>query len=1246
MKSRRLNLLVSLVLAFCIVLGIVPSTVSAANPENQFEDVKETDWYYDGVKYVYENELMYGTGKTTFSPNDETTRGMIITILWRLEGSPEATGTSFDDVDSNAYYAQAVLWATENGIISGYGNNQFGPDDSITREQMATILYRYAGYKGYDITAATNLSNFEDNDSISSYATQAMAWAYTKGLIVGTSGTTLSPQGYATRAQVAVIMMRFSKYIPVIVTYNVVFNLNYDGAGVYQTIEVENGATITKPQNPSRRGYNFNGWYTKASGGTKFEFDTAIKEDITLYARWAAESSGKTPSTKPTPDPNEDEDNNYTRGEWIQILCEKLDINLKADPADIDYYFADTQNNQYGVAIETAQAYGILPVPDIEDLEQDIPYFYPDEIATREFAAYTAVRAMGFDGSHSEDTSHWIDWDEITYQNEAAIAVAFEFLLLENNYFKSDDPLKSADIRSIKAAIDALNESIIVTPENAHDDSELAPGVLKDELSDITEYTITEATPGNYTVTLPRNNATAAITTGDVIILSPNDIYVTGAVFKVVEADTSEDNVILDCIIPGIEEVFAYINFAGKGTAIVSGIVPAENVSCEYDPNGSVDEDEVEETRTQRLNIDIGGSTKVPGTLKFKVAEKEFSENLKASGTVEIEIPDVTCILDAHFGLFNTNINEFTISIQEKIKLKGELALTLAESGYELTNSLGNTRWEKGRIELGRLPIAITAGLSFDIVFFYNVEAKGTASITYTIVSTQGYQYKKGIGRSLFDFDDSLDFLELKGSAKAGVGISGVLCAFNLMDLVGYAVEFGLGINASFTPHVVATETLYCGDATLYAYAESGLDKETAIGLFLDKVCHYTLEFEHLKNDEKNPLKLKFHVENGLIVEECTFGLGGISGYVATLDENTPIANARIKIYSGGSLGDNLVRTLYTNSQGKYSLDNLHDGEYRVLVSATGYFTYDVIVKVEKYSTTYVETLLMVDRDGSGEASLVEGRIVDALTGNGLSDTSYVLRSGWNNFRGNSIASGEFTSDSYSLSLAIGNYTLQVGKSGYITNYINIAVSANTCTNANVSLSPENTGIEGDTIRIVLTWGEHPYDLDSHLFGTASDNSSQLFHTYYGDKDYYYNSELIANLDLDDVTSYGPETTTIYSINPEGLYSFYVHDYTNKDSETSIEMSLSGAIVKIYIDNVIRYTFNVPVNTNGTVWHVFDYNALTNTIIPVNTFAYGPVEAQDNYPQESDMFTSAVDYPKAVITEAEAVEIIESSEKE
>ncbi len=103
MKSRRLNLLVSLVLAFCIVLGIVPSTVSAANPENQFEDVKETDWYYDGVKYVYENELMYGTGKTTFSPNGETTRGMIITILWRLEGSPEATGTSFDDVDSNAY---------------------------------------------------------------------------------------------------------------------------------------------------------------------------------------------------------------------------------------------------------------------------------------------------------------------------------------------------------------------------------------------------------------------------------------------------------------------------------------------------------------------------------------------------------------------------------------------------------------------------------------------------------------------------------------------------------------------------------------------------------------------------------------------------------------------------------------------------------------------------------------------------------------------------------------------------------------------------------------------------------------------------------------------------------------------------------------------------------------------------------------------------------------------------------------
>lgn len=184
---------------------------------NPFVDVPGDAWYYDAVKYVNENGLMAGTSANTFAPDLTTTRGMIVTILYRLEGSPdiedEIWGYPFKDVDADAWYATAVYWARMNGIVAGYSDELFGPDDTITREQMATILYRYAQYKGYDTTAKADLSKYADAAQVGSWATDAIRWANAEGLVSGTSGTTLSPKGSATRSQVAVILMRFCQNI-------------------------------------------------------------------------------------------------------------------------------------------------------------------------------------------------------------------------------------------------------------------------------------------------------------------------------------------------------------------------------------------------------------------------------------------------------------------------------------------------------------------------------------------------------------------------------------------------------------------------------------------------------------------------------------------------------------------------------------------------------------------------------------------------------------------------------------------------------------------------------------------------------------------------------------------------------------------------------------------------------------------------------------------------------------------------
>lgn len=173
-----------------------------------FADVRESDWYRSAVAYVYEQGLMNGITADRFGPDEPTTRGMIVTIFHRLEGSPEAPAPAFPDVREDFYYAQPIAWAEANGIVTGYEDGTFGPEDNITREQLAAILYRFARYKGWDTGAGVSLERFPDAGRISPYAVQPIAWAVGEGLISGMANGTMSPGGTATRAEAATILMR------------------------------------------------------------------------------------------------------------------------------------------------------------------------------------------------------------------------------------------------------------------------------------------------------------------------------------------------------------------------------------------------------------------------------------------------------------------------------------------------------------------------------------------------------------------------------------------------------------------------------------------------------------------------------------------------------------------------------------------------------------------------------------------------------------------------------------------------------------------------------------------------------------------------------------------------------------------------------------------------------------------------------------------------------------------------------
>lgn len=199
--------------ASAVKVGVSYVKATETPSGTKFNDVSANDWFASAVDYVTGKGMMNGTADNTFSPKAHTTRGMVVTMLYRLENQPSTSAASFTDVASGAYYANAVAWANANGIVSGYGSGKFGPNDKVTREQLAAILYRYAQYKKYDVSGAKSLDGYTDAQSVSSYAVPALQWANAAGIVTGKSGSKLDPKGNATRAEVAAMLMRFCENV-------------------------------------------------------------------------------------------------------------------------------------------------------------------------------------------------------------------------------------------------------------------------------------------------------------------------------------------------------------------------------------------------------------------------------------------------------------------------------------------------------------------------------------------------------------------------------------------------------------------------------------------------------------------------------------------------------------------------------------------------------------------------------------------------------------------------------------------------------------------------------------------------------------------------------------------------------------------------------------------------------------------------------------------------------------------------
>ena len=301
---------------------------------------------------------------------------------------------------------------------------------------------------------------------------------------------------------------------------------------------------------------------------------------------------------------------------------------------------------------------------------------------------------------------------------------------------------------------------------------------------------------------------------------------------------------------------------------------------------------------------------------------------------------------------------------------------------------------------------------------------------------------------------------------------------------------------------------------------------------------------------------------------------GVLSGKVCKAsDRVTPLEDATAKIT--GSDGRSVF--YHTGPDGKYSV-SLPEGDYTVTISAEGYIDFQAFVKVTADNTVYTETFLMIE-GGEEESGTASGTITDALTGNGIGDVVLNAREGWNNTaEGDVIATASTDSDgNYSMTLPLGNYTLEASKAGYITDKVNVIVQPGETGSQNGTMTPI---VLGDSFRIVLTWGENPRDLDSHVAGILSNGNP--FEVYYGHKRQYDGENEVCNLDVDDTSGYGPETVTLNITGSEPYY-YYVHKYAGYGT-----VGTSEAQVKVYQGEQLAAQFNVPTDQgDGRYWNVF-----------------------------------------------------------
>lgn len=844
-----------------------------------------------------------------------------------------------------------------------------------------------------------------------------------------------------------------------------------------------------------------------------------------------------------------------SRAEWITELLEAMgysDFTVNYDEESLPF----TDISSHSAKDIILLAYGNAILPETTDSE-----FSPNIPATREFVAYTTVHALGFQTIQDLVCD---DADELLYKEEAETAVAMDLIRLsENKFFPKREFTRSEaefTLKGVKKILDSEN-----VDESYDNEINYKENVII--ISENIDYEVRDSTVG-----FSDASAVEKLEVGSIFVLPDQTPY------KVTSVTKEGERVVVSTQEPEIEKTLDAINVQGPATVDMSNFIPAEGVSFEKNNMES------------RGNLtDITGSVGGPGSLSFSV-EKKIDDIGEFAVSLSVDLPKILYKADVDIGLSGIDVNNVFIKFPIKVEADGSFVHGKADGNLNKTFPPVD-----GLFELGKIPVVGIPGVTVYVELSAEYSITGEVHIISSLDGATGVQVLNNRLRMIKDLNMDLELPALVATVKLGAKVSSLLEICRTWDLIEFSLSTGGALSGTY---IDRNDSLWCLDGGVYVYGEFSALEDCMIGDWLN--IEYSFEFWTY---ETSPIKLKGHMENFHVVDDCTYNSGVLKGAVVNAEEhNIPIKNATIVVHEKGSY--ERIEKAQTDAQGHYEV-RLPEGNYVVIISAEGYLTFEYDLTMNSDEEQYVETFLMIDEKNIGLNGVAEGTVTNAVTGKNISDATVSLRKGWNKTEGEIV----FTTTTdmngkYQVELPIGNYTAHFEKTGYTSNHINIVVLPVIIFRQNATLNPKGDLLPEGELRIVLTWGEQPRDLDSHLIGPKID-SSECFHIYFRNKKYKENGVKKADLDLDDVSSYGPETTTIYEMNQTGTYSFYVHDFTNKRDETSTAMSMSGATVTVYKGDVICATYPVPANKKGTYWHVFDFDVDSNMIIPINEFTNG-----------------------------------------